>query len=266
MDIDFANLDTDSVHLTVGGRDFWQAFEIPKRPKFCKHCKIIGHTDEECRKKTSVKLQAKGLQKNDKNEGDGGKVSGVVPNLHSSVSKDGFATVTGSNKNSNTWKEVRRKKNGHVGTFGVVGTVNETVHTLLEFEEEKELDISDFSGVVAQLKAQVEQGEELSAEERLTLELGKKLEEDLANLLKAGEDLERATKAYKDFSSNSLGKPTSSGVILSPNKFSVLKDEKLLICVAYKAVLLWIIQVIGMLFRKELHRRTKIFLQNRQVH
>ncbi|XP_026399712.1 uncharacterized protein LOC113295595 [Papaver somniferum] len=52
IDIDFAELKSDDINVTVGEREFCQPFEILKRPKFCSKCSIIGHSDGECRKKT----------------------------------------------------------------------------------------------------------------------------------------------------------------------------------------------------------------------
>ncbi|XP_026448157.1 uncharacterized protein LOC113348549 [Papaver somniferum] len=49
--INFAELNTDGIYVTVGGREFWKPIEILKRPKFCTKCNIIGHVDSECRKK-----------------------------------------------------------------------------------------------------------------------------------------------------------------------------------------------------------------------
>ncbi|XP_026378903.1 uncharacterized protein LOC113273385 [Papaver somniferum] len=51
IDINFAELDTNDIHIVVGGKEFWQPIEIQKRPKFCTKCKIIGHVDSEFRKK-----------------------------------------------------------------------------------------------------------------------------------------------------------------------------------------------------------------------
>ncbi|XP_026400463.1 uncharacterized protein LOC113296370 [Papaver somniferum] len=51
VDINFAEAATDAIHITVGGLDFWQSVEIQKVPKYCSKCKLIGHTDHECRKK-----------------------------------------------------------------------------------------------------------------------------------------------------------------------------------------------------------------------
>ncbi|XP_026433631.1 uncharacterized protein LOC113331060 [Papaver somniferum] len=50
VDINFAEAATDAIHITVGGLDFWQSVEIQKVPKYCSKCKLIGHTDHECRK------------------------------------------------------------------------------------------------------------------------------------------------------------------------------------------------------------------------
>ncbi|XP_026459744.1 uncharacterized protein LOC113360450 [Papaver somniferum] len=60
IDINFAELNTDVIHVTVGGLDFWKNFEIQKKPKLCCKCKLIGHSDSECRKKT--KNNANNLQ------------------------------------------------------------------------------------------------------------------------------------------------------------------------------------------------------------
>lgn len=45
VDIDFADPATDAIHVTVGGLEFWQTFDIQKIPIFCTKCKIIGHSD-----------------------------------------------------------------------------------------------------------------------------------------------------------------------------------------------------------------------------
>ncbi|XP_026455748.1 uncharacterized protein LOC113356753 [Papaver somniferum] len=51
VDVDFAKHISDRILLTAGGRTFWQYVEIPKHPKFCLHCNIIGHNESECRRK-----------------------------------------------------------------------------------------------------------------------------------------------------------------------------------------------------------------------
>ncbi|XP_026399592.1 uncharacterized protein LOC113295473 [Papaver somniferum] len=51
IDIDFAKLNSDSVYVEAGGRNFLQPFEILKKPKYCFKCKIVDHLDSECRKK-----------------------------------------------------------------------------------------------------------------------------------------------------------------------------------------------------------------------
>ncbi|KAI3843632.1 hypothetical protein MKW92_016593, partial [Papaver armeniacum] len=51
VDVDFAKHIPSRILLTDGGRTFWQTVDIPKHPKFCLHCNIIGHTDKECRQK-----------------------------------------------------------------------------------------------------------------------------------------------------------------------------------------------------------------------
>ncbi|XP_026410373.1 uncharacterized protein LOC113305567 [Papaver somniferum] len=57
VDINFVELNTNAIHVTVGGLDFWQKFEIQKKPKFCSKCKMIGHTDSECWKKNEEQCE-----------------------------------------------------------------------------------------------------------------------------------------------------------------------------------------------------------------
>lgn len=54
VDINFVEPATDAIHVIVGGLDFWQPVEIQKKPKFCSHCKIIEHNDQECKKQPKV--------------------------------------------------------------------------------------------------------------------------------------------------------------------------------------------------------------------
>ncbi|XP_026455412.1 uncharacterized protein LOC113356472 [Papaver somniferum] len=110
------------------------------------------------------------------------------------------------------WHEVRHKKNGDKNT---------TTETFPPFVSSSENLVNK---VFTQCKAQIEQGE-VSAEECIALKLAKKMEDDLAKLQKAREDMERAKHTYKAFSLRNL---TSSGVILSPNKYSVLQKEAIL--------------------------------------
>ncbi|XP_026428613.1 uncharacterized protein LOC113324505 [Papaver somniferum] len=51
VDVDFAKHIPDRILLTAGGRTFWQYVELPKHPKFCLHCNIVGHNESGCRRK-----------------------------------------------------------------------------------------------------------------------------------------------------------------------------------------------------------------------
>ncbi|XP_026445205.1 uncharacterized protein LOC113345744 [Papaver somniferum] len=94
IDINFAEHDSDSIHVTVGGLDFWQKIDIPKKPKFCAKCKIIGHYEADCRKKTknnttNIHATIPGKQLH-------------VPRIKNEGSK---GTTVG-----NEWQEARRRK------------------------------------------------------------------------------------------------------------------------------------------------------------
>ncbi|XP_026378409.1 uncharacterized protein LOC113272828 [Papaver somniferum] len=237
------SLGTPIVVDKLGGLNFWQPIDICKKPKFCTHCKIIGHNDGECRKKQNnvskqqgnarqniVEKNASGLiisewkpKKNGTNStiqhgdsqgsvGDNEQVQSAAHCLNTQVNG---TTVGGSNvPNSNTeWQEAEHKKKGKKAPL-----IDED-YTLADDAQHNGKQQFEFSSenleLLAQLKAQVEQGVELSAEERIVLELGKKMEEDLANLKKIREDLKRTTQA----------KVNARGV-LSPNKFSVLQSKE----------------------------------------
>ncbi|XP_026459862.1 uncharacterized protein LOC113360580 [Papaver somniferum] len=177
IDIDFSKHDnTDAIHVTAGGRDFWQNIDIPKHPKFCSKCNIIGHMDVDCRKKKHTTQQAKGPPKQQWRQFT------TVENTSSTILAD----------------ELQHSESELVG---------------LSEEDRIALELAK---VISECKAKVDQGEEISVEERATLELAQKMEEDLAKLQRAR--MERAAQAYSR-------KLDSSGVILSPNKFSVLPDE-----------------------------------------
>ncbi|XP_026419408.1 uncharacterized protein LOC113315330 [Papaver somniferum] len=98
IDINFAELNTDAIHVTVGGLDFWQSFEIQKKPKFCSKCKLIGHSDSECRKKT--KKNANILQTQSSSQGQKTQATNAANVI-------GNVSIGGSE-----WKEVGRKKKG----------------------------------------------------------------------------------------------------------------------------------------------------------
>ncbi|XP_026384338.1 uncharacterized protein LOC113279910 [Papaver somniferum] len=63
VDIDFAKHIPKCIALTAGGRKFWQYQDIPNDPKFCFACNIIGHCDDECKKKNSNTSSSKVIAK-----------------------------------------------------------------------------------------------------------------------------------------------------------------------------------------------------------
>ncbi|XP_026378624.1 uncharacterized protein LOC113273071 [Papaver somniferum] len=243
IDINFAELDTDGIHVTVGGLDFWQLIDIYKKPKFCTHCKIIGHNDGECRKKqNSVSKQQRNVRQQNNQQLNivVKNVSGVSKwhpkknGINSTIKHGNSHGSVGDNK-----KEAGRKKKGnkfliipfvpeiyveqddvhghHWGAFSQLNVEDYTLENDVQHNGTQQFEFSSENlELLAHLKAQVEQGVELSAEEHFVLELGKNKEEDLANLKKIREDLERTTR-----------RPTNSGV-LSPNKFFVLQEEVIL--------------------------------------
>ncbi|KAF5192881.1 zinc ion binding / nucleic acid binding protein, partial [Thalictrum thalictroides] len=50
VDVDLAEPIPDQVYVKTPSFEFWQPVEIPKYPKFCSHCKVVGHLVTECRK------------------------------------------------------------------------------------------------------------------------------------------------------------------------------------------------------------------------
>ncbi|XP_026442511.1 uncharacterized protein LOC113342068 [Papaver somniferum] len=98
VDINFAEMATDSIHVTVGGLDFWQPVEIQKKSKFCTKCKIIGHNDQECKKQTSnSSVQAPAQQKSNVNQSH---TSGDMANNNANQ----------VNNVSGEWKVSKRRK------------------------------------------------------------------------------------------------------------------------------------------------------------
>ncbi|KAF6156530.1 hypothetical protein GIB67_011331 [Kingdonia uniflora] len=49
VDINLAEPIPSKILVEVEDGDFWQRVELGATPKFCSHCKIIGHTFAECR-------------------------------------------------------------------------------------------------------------------------------------------------------------------------------------------------------------------------
>ncbi|XP_026396031.1 uncharacterized protein LOC113290662 [Papaver somniferum] len=85
IDVNFVELNTDAFLVTVGGSEFCQNFEIHKKPKFCSKCKLIGHSDSECRKKSKNNVnnlqiqsaaQGQKSQANEINTGDSKATNG----------------------------------------------------------------------------------------------------------------------------------------------------------------------------------------------
>ncbi|KAF9602465.1 hypothetical protein IFM89_028016 [Coptis chinensis] len=66
VDIDLSEPIPDKILVEVVeiGYEFWQEIRLGKMPKFCNHCKIIGHTINECRKVTGHNITSdKGKEK-----------------------------------------------------------------------------------------------------------------------------------------------------------------------------------------------------------
>ncbi|XP_026400386.1 uncharacterized protein LOC113296293 [Papaver somniferum] len=156
IDIDFAELKSDDINVTVGGREFCQPFEILKRPKFCSKCSIIGHSDGECRKKT---------------RGEAVKAPKVAADLQQAI-----VLVNKQQHHENNagteWKEDRRKKKGktapsipfvpekitHVGE----GTSNNVADNVLcindtvELEQQLQDSLAQSEAVLRMASAEVE--------------------------------------------------------------------------------------------------------------
>ncbi|OVA16907.1 protein of unknown function DUF4283 [Macleaya cordata] len=49
IEIDFAKSIPEKLWIQGKSYGFWQKVEIPRPPKFCNHCKIVGHLVTECR-------------------------------------------------------------------------------------------------------------------------------------------------------------------------------------------------------------------------
>lgn len=62
VDIDFSKHISERILLKANGKEFWQYMDIHKRPQFCAKCSIIGHCEEDCRKKSSNKTKTNQLQ------------------------------------------------------------------------------------------------------------------------------------------------------------------------------------------------------------
>ncbi|XP_026400384.1 uncharacterized protein LOC113296290 [Papaver somniferum] len=62
VDIDFSKHIPERILLKANGREFWQYMDIHKRPQFCAKCSIIGHCEEDCRKKSRNKTKSNQLQ------------------------------------------------------------------------------------------------------------------------------------------------------------------------------------------------------------
>jgi len=55
VDVDMSGKLFDSVLVEKEGRDFLVAIEYEKQPLFCLHCKILGHSIQQCKKLISIK-------------------------------------------------------------------------------------------------------------------------------------------------------------------------------------------------------------------
>ncbi|XP_026455428.1 uncharacterized protein LOC113356488 [Papaver somniferum] len=149
IDINFAELDTDSIHVTVGGLDFWQKFDIHKRPKFCSYCKIIGHADGECRKKNNSANQQYGnARPNSRQNRSDNRTADL---------RYGDGTSNGAVIDGQDWQVAQRKKRKSAPHIPVVPEVHKRVDEAfneeytVQLEKAKQLEI-----VIAKSKADME--------------------------------------------------------------------------------------------------------------
>ncbi|XP_026442629.1 uncharacterized protein LOC113342244 [Papaver somniferum] len=101
VDVYFAKHIPSRIKLTAGGRTFWQYLDIPKSPKFCMKCSIIGHNDDECRRQSKNDEQTTKAYTADK--GDSSKGWQNARNKRHRKGKNaGNANVNSGEENANT--------------------------------------------------------------------------------------------------------------------------------------------------------------------
>ncbi|XP_026420055.1 uncharacterized protein LOC113316036 [Papaver somniferum] len=97
VDINFSEAATDAIHIAVGGLDFWQSVEIQKIPKYCSKCKLIGHTDHECRKQHKENTERQLV---------------VSKQVSVEESQPGVSNIPQAQPTGGEWQVARRKKKG----------------------------------------------------------------------------------------------------------------------------------------------------------
>ncbi|XP_026445234.1 uncharacterized protein LOC113345773 [Papaver somniferum] len=210
VDIDFGKHVPDRIHIITGGRSFWQYLDIPNYPKFCLHCNIIGHTEEECKKKPT-----------DKNN-----------------SKETARTGSGENQPKQVWQDAKNKKNrnkknklyeGETPLELVVFTEEE--NAVLEKSKQFEDKIAQSEADIRAATAKLERTKQAASEHavlvsKIELARTKSLEAKSWEIV----EFERTKQSPTDKNIATSSTPLSnaieeSTIVLSPNRFNVLSDE-----------------------------------------
>ncbi|XP_026433417.1 uncharacterized protein LOC113330826 [Papaver somniferum] len=144
VDINFAEAATDAIHITVGGLDFWQSVEIQKVPKYCSKCKLIGHTDHECRKQHKENTERQLV---------------VSKQVSIDDSQPGVSNIP--KPAGGEWKVARRKKKGKKKSHNVNVDVRDVVDNIAGEEADVEfaaklVKAQQLEVVMAQAKADFE--------------------------------------------------------------------------------------------------------------
>ncbi|MCL7035597.1 hypothetical protein MKW94_025798 [Papaver nudicaule] len=95
VEVDFANPVPERILIRSKFGEFYQKVEIPKVPKFCTRCKIVGHLDSECRAAIDVSTQNAIVDPS----------SSGVRKIAGSMSSKGFDTGLTKDTNANGFEE-----------------------------------------------------------------------------------------------------------------------------------------------------------------
>ncbi|XP_026420044.1 uncharacterized protein LOC113316025 [Papaver somniferum] len=110
VDIDYAKHIPERIRLSAGGRKFCQYIHIPLYPKLCSMCNIIGHVDDECKRKAAKSHVVKMPTKEDDHQ-----------LVH--VEKQPETTV----HSKQVWQLVKNKKSGTNGPEKTIDVLEEDV-------------------------------------------------------------------------------------------------------------------------------------------
>ncbi|XP_026450923.1 uncharacterized protein LOC113351073 [Papaver somniferum] len=166
VDIDFGKHIPERIIIKSGGKSFWQYLDIPKSPKFCLHCNIIGHHEKECKNKPANKT----VHNND-------------PAQDNSTSSQSWQEVQSKRKS-------RKEKNSGTSQGlheGNAGSVEKTT----QLEEEVSRSEAEFNASAAKLERAKQ-----AAADNLALVNGTELERTsaLVTMLGASDELARTNR------------------------------------------------------------------------